>query len=147
MRLKENTKAPNFNLPNQNGRIEKLSDYKGKWVLVYFYPKDFTPGCTKEACSFRDIFPLLKNRLKILGISPNSIESHKKFSERYRLPFSLLSDYKKEVIKVYGADGVIFTKRCSFLINPKGKIQKIFNHVNPATHANEILNYLSKHGF
>ncbi|MEM5811859.1 MAG: thioredoxin-dependent thiol peroxidase [Candidatus Aenigmatarchaeota archaeon] len=150
--LKINQKAPNFNLKDQNGKVHKLSDYKGKWVLIYFYPKDNTPGCTKEACAIRDNFLEFRNlKLKVLGISTDSVESHKKFAERYNLPFPLLADTKKEVVKRYGVlvkkkvatrehEGVL---RTSFLINPQGKIVKIYKNVKPEIHAEEVLNDLN----
>lgn len=150
--LKINQKAPNFNLKDHNGKVHKLSDYKGKWVLIYFYPKDNTPGCTKEACAIRDNFLEFRNlKLKVLGISTDSVESHKKFAERYNLPFPLLADTKKEVVKKYGVlvkkkfvarehEGVL---RTSFLINPQGKIVKIYKNVKPEIHAEEVLNDLN----
>jgi peroxiredoxin Q/BCP len=132
-------KAPDFTLPDEKEREHKLSEYSGNWVLLYFYPKDFTPGCIKEACSLRDNFEKLKDKIKIIGISADSVESHKKFSQKYTLPFMLLSDPGRNVIKLYGATGLIFAKRVSFLINPKGVIEKVYDKVNPETHADEIL--------
>lgn len=141
-------KAPNFSLPDQDGVIRTLSDYKGSWVLVYFYPKDDTPGCTKEACGFRDLSEeYKKNNITILGISKDSIASHKKFAEKYHLSFPLLSDETKDVIKAYGAwgekkfmgrvfDGV---KRVSFLINPDQMIQKEYLKVDVFNHSKEIV--------
>ena len=141
-----------FKLPDQNGKYHKLSDYKGKWVVLYFYPKDNTPGCTKEACNFRDSFrELQKLDVQILGVSKDSIASHKKFAEKYNLNFPILSDENHEVIKKYKAWGVkkfmgrefegIFRK--TYLINPKGEIKKIYEKVNPLTHASEIIKDLS----
>lgn len=153
MKLKINQKAPDFKLKDQNGKIHKLSDYKGKWVLIYFYPKDNTPGCTKQACEIRDNFFDFQNLdIVVLGISTDSVESHKKFKEKYKLPFTLLSDDKKEVVKKYGVwgkkkflgktfEGVI---RTSFLINPQGKIEKIYENVKPEKHAKEVLEDFSK---
>ena len=141
--LTANVKAPDFKLPDQNGNLHSLSDYKGKWLLIYFYPKDFTSGCTKEACSLRDNFPKLKDKLQIVGISGDSVESHKKFAEKYELPFTLLADPDKKVIKEYGTDGLVFAKRTSFLVNLQGVIEKIYEKVNPITHAEEILNDLN----
>jgi peroxiredoxin Q/BCP len=150
-KIKEGQLAIDFVLPDQNGKLHKLSDYKGKWILLYFYPKDDTPGCTKEACVIRDAFPNFK-KLKaiVFGISVDSIESHKKFAQKYNLPFTLLSDEKKEVVKKYGVWGKkIFmgrsymgTKRTSFLINPEFKIVKIYENVKPEIHADEVLNDL-----
>ncbi|MCS7184373.1 MAG: thioredoxin-dependent thiol peroxidase [bacterium] len=141
-------KAFNFKLPDQNGVIHRLSDYKNSWVLVYFYPKDNTPGCTIEACSFRDLLKEFERlNCKVIGISVDSVESHKKFVEKYKLKFTLLSDYKKEVVKKYGVWGkkkfmgkeYEGTYRTSFLINPKGYIVKVYENVNPKTHAGEVI--------
>jgi len=147
-KIKLNTKAPDFNLPDQDGKLHKLSDYKGKWVLLYFYPKDDTPGCTKEACGIRDEFKNFKNlNIVVLGVSADSSESHKKFAQKYKLPFTLLSDESKKVLKKYGVwgkkkfmgkeyEGIL---RTSFLINPDGKIVKIYEQVKPDIHAKEVL--------
>ena len=102
MKVQIHQPAPDFSLPDQDGKIHKLSDYKGKWVLIYFYPKDDTPGCTVEACGIRDNFPKFQNSdLIVLGISKDSVASHKKFAEKYKLPFTLLADEAKEVIQAY----------------------------------------------
>ena len=147
-KIKLNTKAPDFNLPDQDGKLHKLSDYKGRWVLLYFYPKDNTPGCTKEACGIRDEFKNFKNlNIVVLGISADSQQSHKKFIQKYKLPFTLLSDESKKVLKKYGVwgkkkfigkeyEGIL---RTSFLINPDGKIVKIYEQVKPDIHAKEVL--------
>lgn len=136
--LQNKTKAPDFELKDQNGKTHKLSDYKGSKVLVYFYPKDDTPGCTKEACSIRDAHvDFSRLNVVILGISSDSVESHKKFAEKYNLPFTLLADTDKTVIKTYDADG-LFTKRISYLINEEGEIIKEYPNVDPAKHAAEI---------
>lgn len=141
-------KAYNFELPDQDGQKQSLTDYKGKWVVLYFYPKDNTPGCTKEACSFRDSFHALQNMdVQILGISKDSMASHKKFAEKYELNFPILSDVEMEVIKKYGAWGVKKfmgsefegTLRKTYLIDPKGEVAKIYENVNPLTHASEII--------
>jgi len=141
-------KAPDFSLPDQDGIVRTLSSYKGSWVLVYFYPKDDTPGCTKEACGFRDLASeYKKNNIVILGISKDSVASHKKFAEKYHLSFPLLSDETKDIIKAYGAwgekkfmgrvfDGV---KRISFLINPDQMIQKEYLKVDVFNHSKEIV--------
>jgi len=153
MKIKIGQIAPDYKLRDQDGLEHKLSDYKGQWVLVYFYPKDDTPGCTKEACSIRDMMPDFKKlKLKIFGISRDEEKSHKKFAEKYKLPFTLLSDPDKKVIEKYGAWGEksmygrkymgIF--RTSFLIDPKGKIAKIYEKVKPEIHAEEILEDLNK---
>lgn len=143
-----NTYAPTFELPDQNGNIHKLSDYKGKWVLVYFYPKDDTPGCTIEACTLRDNMEGFdKANAVVLGISADTPESHAKFAEKYNLPFTLLADESKEVIKAYDswAPKKMFgkeymgIKRNSFLINPIGIVVKMYEGVKPQEHAKEVL--------
>ncbi len=139
MRLLVNDKAPDFELPDQNGTLHNNSRYLGNWLLLYFYPRDNTPGCTKEACSFRDKYYLLKQKLEIVGVSGDSVESHKRFSDKYKLPFTILSDKEKKTINDYGADGLIFAKRTSFLIDPDGKIVRIYEKVDPSIHAEEIL--------
>lgn len=115
------------------------TDYSGKWVLLYFYPKDFTSGCTTEACSFRDHFSELSQKLTVIGVSADSADSHTKFKDQYQLPFELIADPDRQLIKAYGADGLILAKRTSFLINPTGKIAKIYPQVDPSTHASQIL--------
>ena len=148
MKLKTGDKAPDFTLPNQEGKKVKLSDLRGQWLLLYFYPKDNTPGCTKEACSIRDSMPRFNTQgLKVMGISTDSVESHKKFSQKHDLSFDLLSDKEKKVVKSYGVWGkkkfmgmeFMGTRRMSFLINPEGKIAKIYEKVKPAKHAQEVL--------
>ncbi len=141
-------KVTNFKLQDQNGKTISLSDYKGKNVVLYFYPKDNTSGCTKEACNFRDEFPKFKDiNAVILGVSPDSVESHKKFAEKYDLPFTLLSDEKKEVLKkyevwqeksMYGKKymGVV---RTTYIIDHEGKIKKIFNKVKVDGHNKEVI--------
>lgn len=140
--------APNFSLQDQDGVVHTLSQYKGSWVLVYFYPKDDTPGCTKEACAIGTNFPAFeKLKVKVLGISTDSVKSHKKFAEKYKLPFTLLADTEKKVVNDYGVWGkkkfmgreYMGTKRMSFLVDPKGKIAKIYETVKPEEHAEEVL--------
>lgn len=140
--------APEFALPDQNGKIHRLSDYLGQWVVVYFYPKDDTPGCTKEACSFRDNQnELQKQSVVVLGISKDSVASHKKFAIKYHLNFTILSDESRETIQAYNAWGVkkMFghtsegTLRKTYLIDPQGEIKKVYEKVNPLHHAEEIL--------
>ncbi|MBI2029776.1 peroxiredoxin [Candidatus Gottesmanbacteria bacterium] len=144
MILIQNTNAPDFSLPDQNGKLHSLHDYKGKWVLVYFYPKDFTSGCTTEACSIRDNWEEFRNKgIVVLGISKDSVESHKKFASEHKLPFTLLSDVDKKVLKQYGAwQGK--TLRISYLINPQGKIAKVYPKVDPKVHVKQILEDKSK---
>ena len=145
-------KATDFQLPDQDGKLHKLSDYLGKWVVLYFYPKDDTPGCTKEACNFRDSYHELQRLgVQILGVSKDSIVSHKKFVEKYHLNFPILSDESKSVIKEYKSWGVKKfmgrefegTIRNTYLINPKGKVEKFYEKVNPLSHSSEILKYLT----
>lgn len=140
--------APDFALPDQDGKEQRLSKYRGEWVLVYFYPKDDTPGCTKEACVLRDSLPRFEGaKARIFGVSVDSVESHKKFAQKYGLPFSLLADEAKEVVNIYGVWGekkmmgrtYLGTKRTSFLIDPKGTLRKIYENVNPEGHAAEVL--------
>ena len=153
MDLKVGDIAPDFELPDQDGKTHKLSNYLGQKVLVYFYPRDDTPGCTKEACQIRDNLPKFSGmNTLVLGISTDSVESHKKFAQKYRLPFTLLSDIKKGVVKKYNVYkpkklfGKEFfgTARTSFLIDERGKIVKIYEKVKPAIHATDILNDLEK---
>ena len=134
------TIAPDFTLLDQGGKEHSLSYHRGSYVLIYFYPKDDTPGCTKEACTIRDAYKDFEsNGVKVFGISADSVESHKKFAEKYDLPFTLLSDPAKKVITLYGADGALLTKRISYLINPDGTIAKAYPDVDPAHHGAEIL--------
>jgi len=139
MSLNTGSLAPDFQLPDFDGTLHTLSDFKGKWVLLYFYPKDNTPGCTKEACSFRDSYVDLQKFVTIIGVSADSVESHLRFKEKYRLPFLLLSDEKKEAIHDYQVDGSFFPKRTSFLINPSSKIVKVYDKVNVNIHTEQIL--------
>lgn len=133
--LQEKTIAPDFTLLDESGVAHNLSDYIGDHVLLYFYPKDDTPGCTKQACAIRDAYDEFEKKgIQVIGISADSPESHKKFKAKYKLPFTLLSDKKKEVINIYGG-----TKRVSYLIDPMGFIVKTYPKVDPATHAETIL--------
>lgn len=147
--LTEGDKAPAFELRDQYQKIHKLSDYTGKWVVLYFYPKDDTPGCTTEACNFRDdIFKLHELNAEVLGVSLDSEESHAKFAEKHGLPFSLLSDADAEVAEKYGCLTSIgplkFAKRHTFLINPNGDLKKIYRDVKPKSHAKEVIEDLKK---
>lgn len=136
-------KAPNFKLKNSNGEKMSLKDFKGTPTVVYFYPKDDTPGCTTEACSFRDNYSSYKeNNIDVIGISYDSPESHKAFKEKYNLPFTLLSDSKKKVAKKYGADrqpNNNVAKRITYLLDADGKVVKVYPNVTPDGHATEIL--------
>lgn len=140
--------APAINLPDQDGKKQKLSDYKGQWVLIYFYPKDDTSGCTTEACGIRDAFPRFnKLKAKVFGISADTIASHKKFADKYKLPFTLLSDEDKVVLNKYGVWGeksmygrkYFGINRTSFLVDPNGKIVRIYEKVKPAEHTAQVL--------
>lgn len=151
--LKVGAKAPEFTLLSTDGESVSLKSFRGKKVVLYFYPKDDTPGCTKEACSFRDHHQTLKRRdLVILGVSPDSVESHNKFRSKYNLPFTLLSDPDHKVASAYGAwgkkklygreyDGIL---RSTFIIDEKGTIEHIFDKVKVDTHAEDVLSAVSK---
>ena len=140
--------APQFSLADQDGKTHRLSAYKGSWVLLYFYPKDDTPGCTKQACAIRDEFPAFKKLgCVVFGISTDTEKSHKKFEAKYDLPFTLLADPDKKAVEAYGVWApkkfmgreFLGTLRTSFLINPEGKIVKIYEKVKPEAHAEEVL--------
>lgn len=139
MELKIGDQAPDFSLPDQDNKKHSLSEYRGRYLLLYFYPADFTPGCTVEACTFRDIFPSFDtNKYTVVGISHDPVEKHKKFSDKYGLPFTLLSDEDAVVNRLYGVwHGR--TVRTSFLIDPQGNIAKIYEKVKPAHHPQEVL--------
>ncbi len=148
MPISPNNPAPDFELLDETGTLRRLSDYRGKPVVLYFYPKDDTPGCTKEACSFRDDYSEYdKAGVVILGVSPDSPKSHAKFKEKYNLPFTLLADEDHRVCELYGAwgrkkfmgreyDGVL---RTTFLIGPDGTILRVFPDVKPEGHSKEVL--------
>ena len=147
------SRAPSFKLKDQNGKTYSLRDYSGKWVLLYFYPKDNTPGCTKQACAIRDEFPAFKKlNCIVFGISIDSEASHKKFEEKFNLPFTLLADTEKKMVNAYGVWAekklagreYMGTLRTSFLINPEGKIAKVYEKVKPELHAGEVLSDLKK---
>jgi thioredoxin-dependent peroxiredoxin len=133
--------APDFKLQDQNGKWHTLGDYRGKWVALYFYPKDQTPGCTTQACDFRDnIFAYREAGAVILGISVDDIESHKAFAEKHGLPFSLLADPTKQTASRYGVMNFTgFAKRETFLINPKGTIVKRYVVTEPKGHSEVVL--------
>jgi peroxiredoxin Q/BCP len=136
--------APDFRLQDQNGKWVSLADYNGKWVAVYFYPKADTPGCTKEACEFRDnIFAFEEIGATILGISIDAIDDQKKFAEKYQLPFPLLADVEGKTAEAYGVLnnlGIMkLAKRQSFLVSPDGKIARHYPKVDPAIHSKEVL--------
>jgi peroxiredoxin Q/BCP len=137
--------APDFKLQDQNGKSHELKDYRGKWVVLYFYPKDNTPGCTTQACELRDnIFAFRDAGAQILGVSVDDVESHKGFSEKHGLPFPILADSTKEVTKKYGVlktylGTMELAKRDTFLIDPQGKIVKHYPDVDPKGHSQMVL--------
>ena len=146
--LAEGDDVPDFSLKDATGKLVKKSDLKGKKYVVYFYPKDFTPGCTTEAAEFTQDYKKFKNAdIDILGISPDDEESHKKFGEKMKVPFILLADTEKDVAKKFGVWGkkqfmgreYMGVNRSTFLVNEKGKIFRVFEKVKPAGHAQEVL--------
>ena len=146
--LKEGDKAPDFSSKDQNGNTVSLADFKGKRIVLYFYPKDDTPGCTKEAWSFRDADDIFRAKdITVLGVSTDSEKSHQKFISKFQLPFDLLADTDKKIVEDYGVWGeknmygkkYMGTFRKTFLIDGDGKIVKIFEKVNVAAHADEVL--------
>jgi len=151
--LKENSKAPEFELRNSKGEVVKISDFKGKPFILYFYPKDDTPGCTTEACNFRDDFGLYEAiGIEIVGVSPDSNKSHQKFTDKHHLPFLLLSDEGHKVAdkyEVWGKKKFMGNEyygilRTTFLIDKKGIIAKVFEGVKPANHSQEVLTEAKK---
>ena len=147
--LVEGDIAPSFELVDQYKKQHSLSDYQGKWVVLYFYPKDDTPGCTTEACNFRDdIYKIRELNTEVLGVSLDSAESHAKFAEKHGLPFPLLSDANADVAKEYGSYSSVgplkFARRHTFIIAPDGKLSKIYRKVVPARHSEEIITELRR---
>lgn len=151
--LKLGKKAPAFSLPDQDGNVHTLSDYLGKWILLYFYPKDDTPGCTKEACMIRDHWPKFKKLgIQVFGVSVDPVKRHAKFAEKYDLPFTLLADEEKKIVQKYGVWGekkfmgrtYLGTSRVSYLIDPEGTIAKVYEAVKPEEHAEEVLRDLKR---
>jgi len=145
--LKENNKAPQFTVPDQNGNNISLSDYKGKWVILYFYPKDMTPGCTTEACNFRDEYSVFQQKdIVVLGVSKDSIVRHKKFEEKHELPFPLLSDENGVICEGFGVwqEKSLYGKkymgivRSTFLIKPNGIIAKAYSKIKVKDHVEEL---------
>jgi peroxiredoxin Q/BCP len=148
LKLKEGDKAPDFTATTTDGTRLSLSDFKGKNVVLYFYPRDDTPGCTKESCAFRDEFAKFESKgVVILGVSTDSQKSHAKFAEKHKLPFTLLADEDKQIVQAYGVWGqksflgrsYMGTHRVTFLIGSDGRIKKIWPSVKPAQHAKEVL--------
>ena len=149
--LEVGTKAPEFSLPDQNGNMHALSDYRGRRVILYFYPKDNTPGCTKQACGFGELYPQIQEKgAVVLGVSKDSVASHKKFEEKFGLPFTLLSDVDHKVLELYGAWGEkknygkvsMGTIRSTYLIDEKGVIVKVFGKVVAAENPKQMLELL-----
>ena len=141
--------APGFELTDQNNKSHALKDYRNSWLVLYFYPKDDTPGCTTEACNFRDDYLHYKKMgVTVLGVSIDNNQSHAEFAEKYHLPFPLLADNQGQVAKQYNAffsmGPLKFAKRHSFIIDPQGKVAKIYRKVNPETHSQEIISDLKK---
>lgn len=155
MPLTAGSLAPDFSLPDENGESRRLSDYRGKVVVLYFYPKDDTPGCTAEACGFRDTYAdYEKAGVPVLGISPDDVKKHHKFKTKYNLPFTLLADTDHAICELYGVwgrkkfmgkeyDGVF---RTTYLIGKDGTILHVFENVKPEGHSQEILKVLEKMG-
>jgi thioredoxin-dependent peroxiredoxin len=148
MAIKEGTPAPQFNLPDETGAIRNLSDFAGQTIVLYFYPKDDTPGCTTEACNFRDDYSAYEQAgVTILGVSPDSPKSHTKFKEKFNLPFSLLADEQHELCEQFGVWGpkkfmgreYMGVNRTTFVIGPDGIVKKVFENVKPAEHSVEVL--------
>ena len=153
MEINVGIKAPNFTLPSSSGRDVSLEDFMGTKVLIFFYPKDDTPGCTIEACEIRDNYSIFKeNNIAVLGVSADNIESHKNFTEKFNLPFPLLADVNKNMCEDYDVlvDKIVHghtvkgITRITFLIDELGMIKKIWNPVDPNGHAEEILNELTE---
>lgn len=147
-KLEAGGKAPDFSLPDQDGKSVALKDFKGAPVVVYFYPADDTPGCTKEACAFRDHWEDFKKKgAVILGVSTDKVKSHDKFAEKFKLPFPLLADEDKKIVEAYGVWGpkmfmgreYLGTTRATFLIGPDGRIKKIWPKVKVEEHWEEVL--------
>lgn len=149
----EGKKAPDFKVSASNGKIVSLKDFKGQRVVLYFYPKDDTPGCTVEACGFRDQYKKIqKTGAVILGVSPDSVKSHEKFIDKFKLPFLLLADEEKEICKAYGVwikksmygREYMGVQRATFIISKEGKIEKVYPKVDTKIHDQEVLKYLTE---
>ncbi len=137
--------APDFSMPDENGQIHTLSEYRGQRVVVYFYPKDDTPGCTKEACGIRDNYSdFTDNQIVVFGVSYDNASSHRKFKKKFDIPFHLLTDIDKSVSKAYGSDGIFFPSRKTYLISEDGTILKIYDKVDVLNHADDILRSFSE---
>ena len=140
MPLTVGTKAPDFTTKDTNGNTVSLSDYAGKTVVLYFYPKDDTPGCTKEACSFRDNYGVYQDKdIVVFGVSKDDEASHKAFTDKFSLPFPLLADVDGSITSAYDVDGGGYAKRVTYVIDGTGSISKVYGTVNTETHAQDIL--------
>lgn len=140
MTLAVGTIAPDFTVKDTNGNTVKLSEFKGKTVVLYFYPKDDTPGCTKQAQGFRDSYSEYQNKeMVVLGVSRDDEASHKLFTEKYGLPFQLLADVDGALTKAYDVDGGNYSKRVTYVIDSEGKIAQVYDQVNTSSHAQDIL--------
>jgi peroxiredoxin Q/BCP len=140
--------APEFRLQDQKGDWHTLGQYSGKWVVLYFYPKDFTPGCTKQVCTFRDdVIALRKAGAEVIGVSLDDVKSHAEFAEKYHVPFPLLSDNKQTTAKEYGVlttkMGMTYAKRETFLIDPQGKVAKHYVNVDPEKNSKQVMDDLA----
>ncbi len=151
--LEPGVKAPAISATDQDGKSVTLEEYRGRRVVLYFYPKDDTPGCTKEACAFRDNFPKFNSvGVEVLGVSIDDEKKHKKFAEKYQLPFRLVSDPDRKIVEAYGVWGMkkfmgreyMGTSRVTYLINEDGVIEHVWPKVTPEKHAEELLNYLQQ---
>ncbi|MDX2212677.1 MAG: peroxiredoxin [Oculatellaceae cyanobacterium bins.114] len=143
MPLSVGTQAPDFTVKDTNGNTVKLSDYSGRTVVLYFYPKDDTPGCTKEACSFRDYYADYQGKeITVFGVSMDDEASHQQFTEKFNLPFPLLADVNGELTKAYDVDGGGYSKRVTYVIGGSGSIVKVYDSVKTDTHATDILSDL-----
>lgn len=141
--------APDFRLPDQNGNIRGLRDVPGTWLVLYFYPRDDTPGCTSEACALRDDFQLLRELgVAVMGVSTDDVASHRAFAEKHRLPFPLLSDPSGDVARSYGSlirlGPFRFAKRNTFIVDPRGRVAHIYRVVRPRTHSHQVLSDLHR---
>jgi peroxiredoxin Q/BCP len=140
MSLAVGTKAPTFTTQDTSGKTVSLENYAGKTVVLYFYPKDDTPGCTKQACSFRDNYSAYQDKdITVFGVSMDDVASHQKFTEKFNLPFPLLADTNGAIAKAYGVDGGGYAKRVTFVIDETGKVAKVYDTVKTDTHASDIL--------
>lgn len=150
---REGERAPEWTGPDEQGTTRSLADYKGRWLLLYFYPKDSTPGCTIEACTLRDQFQDFQSiGAEVVGVSPDSVASHLRFKEAYELPFTLIADTEKKIVAAYGVWGekrmmgktYMGTHRTSFLIDPEGIVRKVYEKVKPPVHAAEVIEDLHR---